>query len=110
MRTSEIFDQRILCACSERRDRNDWGVSKFVILNFFVNFFLLVSSVMRAKKAWTGFAFIIVLRLWRVFRLIFLLIAFKEEFYELIEDGPKPAENEETAAEIEAGEIEEKQK
>ena len=39
-----------------------------------------------------------------------VLIAFKEEFYELIEDGPKPAENEETAAEIEAGKIEEKQK
>ena len=99
---------------------------------------------MRAKKAWTGFTFIIVLRLWRVFRLIFreylarflylfsfrgdfahahvdisfrssccrflVLIAFKEEFYELIEDGPKPAENEETTAEIQAGEIEEKQK
>ena len=43
--------------------------------------------------------------------IVFLvLIAFKEEFYELIEDGPKPAENEETVAEIEAGEIEEKQK
>ena len=42
-----------------------------------------------------------------------VLIAFKEEFYELIddaEDGPKPAENEGTAAEIETSEIEEKQK
>lgn len=80
----------------------------FVVISAFgIEVFL---SVMRAKKAWTGFAFIIVLRLWRVCRLIFLLIAFKEEFYELIEDGPKPAENEETAAEIEAGKIEEKQK
>ena len=27
-------------------------------------------SVIRAKKAWTGFAFIIVLRLWRIFRVV----------------------------------------
>ena len=39
-----------------------------------------------------------------------VLITFKEELYELIEDGPKPAENEEKAAKIVTGENEEKQK
>lgn len=38
-----------------------------------------------------------------------VLITFKEELYELIEDGPKPAENEEKAAKIVTGENEEKQ-
>lgn len=69
----------------------------FVVISAFA--IEILFSVMRAKKAWKGFAFIIVLRLWRVFRLVVLLFAFKEELYELIEDtedGPKPDQQEKT--------------
>jgi len=73
----------------------------------------IMLSVMHARKAWKGFAFIIVLRLWRVFRLVILLFAFKEEFYELIEDeedAPKPEKYKETATEKDAEKSEETQK
>ncbi|KAL9971264.1 hypothetical protein ACROYT_G023770 [Oculina patagonica] len=56
----------------------------FVVISAFT--IEIVLSVMRAKKAWKGFAFIIVLRLWRILRVVINIIAFKEEFYELIED------------------------
>ncbi|XP_031572222.1 voltage-gated hydrogen channel 1-like [Actinia tenebrosa] len=35
---------------------------------------------------WKGLELIIVLRLWRVIRLVTVMVTFKEEFYELIED------------------------
>lgn len=83
----------------------------FVVLTAFaIEIFL---SVMRAKKAWKGFAFIIVLRLWRIFRVVINLVAFKEEFYELIEDaedGPKPEQKTETEAEKSTENSDEKQK
>jgi len=73
----------------------------------------IMLSVMHARKAWKGFAFIIVLRLWRVFRLVILLFAFKEEFYELIEDeedAPKPEKHKETATGKDTEKSEETQK
>lgn len=56
----------------------------FIVVSAFV--IEIVLSVIRAKKAWKGFAFIIVLRLWRVLRVIVMVFTFKEELYELIED------------------------
>lgn len=73
----------------------------------------IMLSVMRAKKVWSGFAFLIALRLWRVVRLVFLLFTFKEEIYELIEDeedAPKQEETERAENENVMEKNEEKQK
>lgn len=64
----------------------------FVVVSAFV--IEIVLSVIRAKKAWKGFAFIIALRLWRIFRVVINIVAFKEEFYELIDDVDAPPKQE----------------
>ncbi|KAJ7393435.1 Voltage-gated hydrogen channel 1 [Desmophyllum pertusum] len=76
----------------------------FVVISAFI--IEIVISVMRAKKAWKGFAFIIGLRLWRILRVVANLIAFKEEFYELIEDEVDAPPKQEQPGETEAADTE----
>ncbi|CAH3038361.1 unnamed protein product [Porites lobata] len=74
------------------------------------HYLVLCCSVLRARKAWKGFSFIIILRLWRIFRVVTNLVVFGEDFYELIEeDGAKPAQQEETETEKTTEKSEEKQ-
>ncbi|XP_020626369.1 voltage-gated hydrogen channel 1-like [Orbicella faveolata] len=81
----------------------------FVVVSAFV--IEVVLSVIRAKKAWNGLAFIIVLRLWRIFRVVINIVAFKEEFYELIDDVDAPPKQEHMETEATDSEkSEEKQK
>lgn len=80
----------------------------FVVVSAFV--IEIVLSVMRAKKAWKGFAFIIVLRLWRILRVVVNVIAFREELYELIDDVDAPKqEHKETETDSEKSEEKQKQ-
>ncbi|XP_073247722.1 voltage-gated hydrogen channel 1-like [Porites lutea] len=80
----------------------------FIVLSAFT--IEIVLSVLRARKAWKGFSFIIILRLWRIFRVVTNLVVFGEDFYELIEeDGAKPAQQEETETEKGTEKSEEKQ-
>ena len=53
--------QYILLSWSKKHHKRARNVTHVVIYFF---------SVLRAKKAWKGFAFIIVLRLWRIFRVV----------------------------------------
>lgn len=80
----------------------------FIVVSAFV--IEIVLSVIRAKKAWKGFAFIIVLRLWRVLRVIVMVFTFRGELYELIEDEVDAPKQEIEEEKKEAGKNKDEQK